>query len=72
MTLRRALTLGPVAQLELEREDNQDVIEVALPLERFRHAGFREDELLAVRPRQLRVFTQANGIAQTKKPEAAR
>ncbi|MNX76658.1 Sulfate/thiosulfate import ATP-binding protein CysA [compost metagenome] len=57
VTLRRALTLGPVAQLELEREDNQDVIEVALPLERFRHAGFREGELLAVRPRQLRVFT---------------
>ncbi len=58
VTLRRALTLGPVAQLELEREDTQDVIEVALPLERFRHAGFREGELLAVRPRQLRVFTQ--------------
>ncbi|MEC3765637.1 MULTISPECIES: sulfate/molybdate ABC transporter ATP-binding protein [Cupriavidus] len=72
VTLRRALTLGPVAQLELEREDNQDVIEVALPLERFRHAGFREGELLAVRPRQLRVFTQANGTAPTQKQEAAR
>ncbi|MBP0629036.1 sulfate ABC transporter ATP-binding protein [Cupriavidus sp. AcVe19-1a] len=72
VTLRRALTLGPVAQLELEREDNQDVIEVALPLERFRHAGFREGELLAVRPRQLRVFTQANGTASIKKQEAAR
>jgi len=58
VTLRRALTLGPVAQLELEREDNQDVIEVALPLERFRHHGFKEGELLAVRPRQLRVFNQ--------------
>lgn len=58
VTLRRALTLGPVAQLELEREDTRDVIEVALPLERFRHAGFREGELLAVKPRQLRVFTQ--------------
>ena len=59
VTLRRALTLGPVAQLELEREDNQDVIEVALPLERFRHQGFREGELLAVRPRQLRVFNRS-------------
>ncbi|MDF3833008.1 sulfate ABC transporter ATP-binding protein [Cupriavidus basilensis] len=58
VTLRRALTLGPVAQLELEREDTQEVIEVALPLERFRHQGFREGELLAVRPRQLRVFAQ--------------
>ncbi|MGN8554402.1 UNVERIFIED_CONTAM: TOBE-like domain-containing protein, partial [Microbacterium sp. SLM126] len=67
VTLRRALTLGPVAQLELEREDNQDVIEVALPLERFRHQGFREGELLAVRPRQLRVFNRATtteGVAR--------
>ncbi|MDQ0139467.1 sulfate/molybdate ABC transporter ATP-binding protein [Cupriavidus necator] len=72
VTLRRALTLGPVAQLELEREDNQDVIEVALPLERFRHAGFREGELLAVRPRQLRVFAQANAPAPIQKQEAAR
>ncbi|CAG9180764.1 sulfate/molybdate ABC transporter ATP-binding protein [Cupriavidus respiraculi] len=59
VTLRRALTLGPVAQLELEREDSHQLIEVALPLERFRHAAFREGELLAVRPRRLRVFPQA-------------
>jgi sulfate transport system ATP-binding protein len=58
VTLRRALTLGPIAQLELEREDTQDVIEVSLPLDRFRHAGFREGEMLAVRPRRLRVFNQ--------------
>ena len=64
VTLRRALTLGPVAQLELEREDNQDVIEVALPLERFRHQGFREGELLAVRPRQLRVFNRNQTTTQ--------
>ena len=61
--LRRALTLGPVAQLELEREDTQEVIEVALPLERFRHQGFREGELLAVRPRRLRVFVQPHSSA---------
>ena len=65
MTLRRALALGPVAQLELEREDKLGVIEAALPLERFRHAGFREGELLAVRPRQLRVFVQ-RGEGQDK------
>jgi len=65
VTLRRALALGPVAQLELEREDKQGVIEAALPLERFRHAGFREGELLAVRPRQLRVFVQ-RGEGQDK------
>ena len=50
-----------MAQLELESEDSQQLIEVALPLERFRHAGFREGELLAVRPRRLRVFAQPEG-----------
>jgi sulfate transport system ATP-binding protein len=71
VTLRRALTLGPVAQLELEREDTQEVIEVALPLERFRHQGFREGELLAVRPRQLRVFVQPHSAIPVPTSEQA-
>lgn len=58
VTLRRALALGPIAQLELEREDTQELIEAALPLDRYRHAGFREGEMLAVRPRRLRVFNR--------------
>jgi sulfate transport system ATP-binding protein len=58
VTLRRALTLGAVAQLELEREDTDDIIEVSLPIERFRAEGFREGETLVVRPRAIRVFAQ--------------
>ncbi len=61
-----------MAQLEVEREENQDVIEVALPLERFRHHGFREGELLAVRPRQLRVFNQGTRSRTTQEQGAAR
>ncbi|WP_413706690.1 sulfate/molybdate ABC transporter ATP-binding protein [Ralstonia sp. Ralssp110] len=56
--LRRALTLGAIAQLELEREDTDDIIEVSLPIERFRAEGFREGETLVVRPRAIRVFAQ--------------
>jgi sulfate transport system ATP-binding protein len=60
VTLRRALTLGAIAQLELEREDTDDIIEVSLPIERFRAEGFREGETLVVRPRAIRVFAQGN------------
>ncbi|MBO4120348.1 sulfate ABC transporter ATP-binding protein [Cupriavidus gilardii] len=62
-TLRRALALGPVAQLELEREDNRELIEVVLPLERFQRDGYREGELLAARPRRMRVFAGAQAAA---------
>nr|WP_311529779.1 sulfate ABC transporter ATP-binding protein [uncultured Ralstonia sp.] len=58
VTLRRALTLGAIAQLELEREDTDEIIEVSLPIERFRTEGFREGETLVVRPRAIRVFAQ--------------
>jgi len=58
--LRRALTLGAIAQLELERSDTDDVIEVSLPIERFRAEGFREGETLVVRPRAIRVFAQGS------------
>ncbi|MCS6764505.1 MAG: sulfate ABC transporter ATP-binding protein [Candidatus Protistobacter heckmanni] len=55
--LRRALALGPVAQLELEREDNNETIEAAIPVEHFRSEGFREGDLLVVRARHQHVFT---------------
>ncbi|MBY4898036.1 sulfate/molybdate ABC transporter ATP-binding protein [Cupriavidus sp. AU9028] len=60
-TLRRALALGPVAQLELEREDNSELIEVAVPLERFERENYREGERLRARPRAMRVFPAASG-----------
>ncbi len=54
--LRRSLSLGAVAQLELEREDTHDIIELMLPVEQFRQHAFHDGELLLVRPRRLHVF----------------
>lgn len=70
-TLRRALALGPVAQLELEREDNRELIEVVLPLERFQRDGYREGELLAARPRRMRVFAGEQGARQAARTPAS-
>ncbi|MGY8525264.1 sulfate/molybdate ABC transporter ATP-binding protein [Paracidovorax citrulli] len=63
-TLRRALALGPVAQLELEREDTSELIEVAVPLERFERENFREGDRLSARPRAMRVFPAGSGAAR--------
>ncbi|MEF9386418.1 sulfate ABC transporter ATP-binding protein [Ralstonia solanacearum species complex bacterium KE056] len=71
VTLRRALTLGAVAQLELERTDSDDIIEVSLPIERFRAQGLREGETLVVRPRAIRVFAQGQGSGHAAAAQAA-
>ncbi|TWG79662.1 sulfate transport system ATP-binding protein [Cupriavidus gilardii J11] len=68
VTLRRALALGPLAQLELEREDNGELIEAALPLERFRREGYREGELLSARARHMQVFADGIEIAPIAAP----
>ncbi len=70
-TLRRALALGPVAQLELEREDNRELIEVVLPLDRFQRDGYRAGELLAARPRRMRVFASEHGVRQAARASAS-
>jgi sulfate transport system ATP-binding protein len=54
--LRRAHAIGPLAQLELERADNQELIEAVISTERYAQLGFREGETLVVRPKRLRVF----------------
>ena len=54
--LRRAHAIGPLAQLELERADNQQVIEAVISTERYVQLGLKEGETLVVRPRRLRVF----------------
>jgi len=54
--LRRAHAIGPLAQLELERADNAQLIEVVMPSERYAEMRLMEGETLVVRPRRLRVF----------------
>ncbi|MEO7496437.1 MAG: sulfate ABC transporter ATP-binding protein [Massilia sp.] len=54
--LRRAHAIGPLAQLDLERVDNTELIEAVIPNERFRSLDLKDGETLVVRPRRLRVF----------------
>jgi sulfate transport system ATP-binding protein len=54
--LRRSHAIGPLAQLDLERADNAELIEAVIPNERFRQLGLKDGETLVVRPRRMQVF----------------
>ena len=54
--LRRAHAIGPLAQLDLERADNAELIEAVIPNERFRALGLKDGETLLVRPTRMQVF----------------
>jgi sulfate transport system ATP-binding protein len=61
--LRRAHAIGPLAQLDLERADNAQMIEAVIPNERFRELGLKDGETLLVKPRRMHVFVdQGDGI----------
>jgi len=61
--LRRAHAIGPLAQLDLERADNAQMIEAVIPNERFRELGLKDGEALLVRPKRMHVFVdQGEGI----------
>jgi sulfate transport system ATP-binding protein len=57
--LRRAHAIGPLAQLDLERADNAQLIEAVIPNERYGALGLKEGETLVVRPRRMHVFVDA-------------
>jgi len=57
--LRRAHAIGPLAQLDLERADNQQLIEAVMPNEVFARHGFVEGDTLVVKPRRIEVFVDA-------------
>ncbi|MDY7579683.1 sulfate ABC transporter ATP-binding protein [Herbaspirillum sp. RTI4] len=54
--LRRSHSIGPLAQLELERDDNAEFIEATISSERFAQLNLHEGETLVLRPRRLQVF----------------
>jgi sulfate transport system ATP-binding protein len=54
--LRRVQAIGPLTQLELERDDNAELIEAVMPHERFMQLHLKEGETLVVKPRRLHVF----------------
>jgi sulfate/thiosulfate transport system ATP-binding protein len=56
--LRRVHAIGPLAQLELVRADNQQVIEAVISSERYAQLSLQEDEMLVLRPKHLQVFVE--------------
>jgi sulfate transport system ATP-binding protein len=54
--LLHAHAIGPLAQLELARADNQELIEAVIPSEYFNQLNLQEGDMLVARPKQLRVF----------------
>ncbi|MDB5855398.1 MAG: cysA1 [Herminiimonas sp.] len=54
--LKRAHAIGPLAQLELERDDNAEPIEAVISNERFAALRLKQGETLVVRPKRMHVF----------------
>jgi sulfate transport system ATP-binding protein len=61
--LRRAHAIGPLAQLDLERADNAELIEAVISNDRYGKLALKEGETLVVRPRRMHVFVdEGSGI----------
>ncbi len=56
--LRRAHAIGPLAQLELERDDNAEMIEAVITSERFAQLKLQDGETLVIRPKRVHVFVE--------------
>ncbi len=54
--LTRAHAIGPLAQLELERDDDHGLIEAVLPSERFAQLNLQLGATVLVKPKRVRVF----------------
>jgi sulfate transport system ATP-binding protein len=61
--LRRAHAIGPLAQLDLERADNAQIIEATISNERYIALNLKDGETLVVRPKRLRVFVDEGAHA---------
>lgn len=61
--LRRSHAIGPLAQLELARDDNEQLIEAVISNERFSQLNLKTGETLVVKPRRLQVFADQAGHA---------
>jgi sulfate transport system ATP-binding protein len=54
--LQHAHAIGPLAQLELARDDNGELIEAVIPNERFVQLNLKVGETLIVRPKRFHIF----------------
>ena len=61
--LRRAHAIGPLAQLDLERADNAQIIEATISNERYIQLNLKDGETLVARPKRLRVFVDEGAHA---------
>jgi len=61
--LRRAHAIGPLAQLDLERADNAQIIEATISNERYIQLNLKDGDTLVVRPKRLRVFVDEGAHA---------
>ncbi len=64
VTLSRAIVIGPIARLELNRVDttqakDAELVEAQIPAQQFRELGLREGETLVLTPRKARVFVES-------------
>jgi sulfate transport system ATP-binding protein len=50
-------SLGATVRIELEREDNQELVEVEVVRERFRQQNVREGDAVFFVPRKLKLFS---------------
>ncbi len=54
--LKRVHAIGPLAQLELERDDSAELLEALIPNERFAALGLKAGDMVLVKPKRLHVF----------------
>ena len=54
--LRRVHSIGPLAQLELERDDNGELVEAIISSERYLQLNLNIGETLVAKPKRLHVF----------------
>ena len=54
--LSRVHSIGPLAQLELVRDDNGELVEAMISSERYAHMDLKVGEVLLVKPKRLHVF----------------
>lgn len=48
--------VGPTARIELQREDTGEYLEAELPKEQYKALNIKKDDIVYVRPKQLKVF----------------
>ena len=56
--LKRVHSIGPLAQLELQRGDDHSMIEAQLPADHFARLNLQQGAKVLVRPKRVRVFLQ--------------